>query len=129
MQFFDFHSTRMLHKMEVPSSITSLSLHRDSGLLCLICDDLVVRLVDVETRRIVRELRGFRGRILDAAFSADSRWLVASSLDSTLRTFDIPTGRLVDVFRTASVATSIAFSPTGDFLATAHVDSLGIHLW
>lgn len=40
-------------------------LQRDSGLLAVICDDLVVRIVDIETRRTVRELKGFRGRILD----------------------------------------------------------------
>lgn len=63
------------------------------------------------------------------AFSPDSRWLVTTSLDSVIRTFDLPTGRLIDAFRTASVATSITFSPTGDFIATAHVDSVGVHLW
>lgn len=67
--------------------------------------------------------------MLDVAFSPDSRWLVAASLDSTIRTFDIPSGRMVDSFRTPSVATSIAFSPSNDFLATAHVDSRGIYLW
>jgi len=35
----------------------------------------------------------------------------------------------VDSFKVDSVATSVTFSPTGDFLATAHVDSLGIFLW
>lgn len=49
----------------LPSSTTSILLHRDNGLLAVICDDLVVRIVDIETRRIVRELKGFRGRILD----------------------------------------------------------------
>ena len=49
----------------LPSAATSILLHRDSGLLAVICDDLVVRIVDVETRRIVRELKGFRGRVLD----------------------------------------------------------------
>jgi hypothetical protein len=49
----------------LPSAATSILLHRDSGLLAVICDDLVVRIVDIETRRIVRELKGFRGRILD----------------------------------------------------------------
>lgn len=43
----------------------SITLHRDSGLLAVICDDLVVRIIDIETRRIVRELAGFRGRVLD----------------------------------------------------------------
>jgi U3 small nucleolar RNA-associated protein 21 len=149
----------LLHVLSIASSITALELHRDSGLLSVSCDDLAIRLVDMETRRIVRELRGFKGRILDAVsfclsrpptmypfsdkivplimisanvmqvFSPDSRWLIATSLDSTIRTFDIPTGRLVDAFRTSSIATSLTFSPKGDFLATAHVDSLGVHLW
>lgn len=50
-------------------------------------------------------------------------------MDSIIRTFDLPTGRLIDAFKTPSVATSIAFSPTNDFLATAHVDSVGVFLW
>ena len=45
--------------------MTALELHRDSGLLAVTCDDLAIRLVDIETRRVVRELRGFKGRILD----------------------------------------------------------------
>lgn len=54
---------------------------------------------------------------------------MSTSLDSIIRTFDIPTGGLIDAFRTPSVATSLAFSPTSDFLATAHVDSVGVFLW
>ncbi len=60
-------------------------------------------------------------------FSPDSRWLIASSLDSIIRTYDVPTSRLIDAFRTPSVATSVSFSPTNDFLATSHVDSVGIY--
>lgn len=105
-----------------------------------------MRLVDIETKRVVREFVGFRGRLLDIvsyfqhscavltdgtlqAFSNDARWLVTTSSDSIIRTFDIATGQLVDVFKTASVATSLTFSPTGDFLATSHVDSVGVYLW
>jgi hypothetical protein len=40
-------------------------LHRDSGLIAIVCDDMVVRVLDIETRKIVREMSGFRGRILD----------------------------------------------------------------
>lgn len=54
---------------------------------------------------------------------------MTTSLDALVRTFDVPSGALVDVFRPASVATSIAFSPAGDLLATSHVDSRGIFLW
>ncbi len=42
-----------------------MTLQRDSGLLAITCDDLVVRLLDIETCRIVREFGGFGGRVLD----------------------------------------------------------------
>lgn len=64
-QFFDFHSSEVLQEVVLPSAIVSITLQRDSGLLAVICDDLVVRIIDAETRRIVRELRGFKSRILD----------------------------------------------------------------
>ncbi|KAJ6630596.1 Utp21-domain-containing protein [Mycena sp. CBHHK59/15] len=129
INFFDFHTTKLEHTLVLPSTAVSILLHRDSGLLAVVCDDMVVRVLDIETRRVVRELGGFRGRVLDITFSPDSRWLVTTSLDSIIRTFDVPTGRMIDAFRTSSVATSISFSPTNDFLATAHVDSVGVYLW
>lgn len=49
----------------LPSTAVSILLHRDSGLLAIVCDDMAVRIVDIETHRVVRELGGFRGRILD----------------------------------------------------------------
>jgi len=129
LNFFDFHSAKLDYTMILPSTATQILLQRDSNLLAVTCDDLVVRIVDIETHRIVRELSGFRGRILDIAFSPDSRWLIATAIDCIIRTFDVPTGRLINAFRTASMATSLSFSPTGDFLATAHVDSVGVYLW
>lgn len=49
----------------LPSAAVSLTLHRDNGLLAVVCDDMVIRVIDIETRRIVREFGGFRSRILD----------------------------------------------------------------
>ena len=68
-QFFDFHSTKLEHSLILPSAVVSILLHRDSGLLAAGCDDMVVRVVDIETRRIVREMVGFRGRVLDIVCS------------------------------------------------------------
>ncbi|KAM0750055.1 putative WD-repeat protein [Meredithblackwellia eburnea MCA 4105] len=129
LYLFSFQTMNLLASIEMPASITSILLQRDNGLVAVTCDDLVIRIVDIETQRIVRELSGFGGTILDMAFSSDSRWVIATSQDSIIRTFDVPTGQLVDAFRTPSVATSLSFSPTSDFLATSHVDSVGVHLW
>ncbi|KAH9180505.1 Utp21-domain-containing protein [Lactarius sanguifluus] len=129
VNFFDFHTAKLVHVLIILAAVVSVALQRDSGLLAVTCDDLVVRLVDIETHRIVREFGGFGGRVLDLTFSSDSRWLITTSLDSIIRTFDIPSGRLIDAFRTVSIATSVSFSPTGDFLATAHIDGVGVYLW
>ena len=37
--------------------------------------------------------------------------------------------RLLDCFLVEAPPTSISFSPTGEFMATTHVDDLGIFLW
>ncbi|SOV05658.1 related to UTP21 - U3 snoRNP protein [Ustilago sp. UG-2017a] len=130
LSWYDFGSAELLHRTTISASgISSVQLDRDSNLLLIVSDDLVLRLVDIETRRVVREFVGFRGRILDACFSNDARWIVTTSMDAVIRTFDIPSSRLIDAFKVASIATSVSFSPTGDFLATAHVDSVGIYLW
>lgn len=64
-QFFDFHSTKLERVLTLPANAVSITLQRDNGLLAVICDDNVVRVVDIETRSVVREFSGFRGRVLD----------------------------------------------------------------
>ena len=51
------------------------------------------------------------------------------TVDCQIRTWDVPTGQLIDQFRTSSIPTSVTLSPNDQFLATSHVDELGIYLW
>lgn len=129
LYFFDFHSGQVTHHVETGIGISSLLLDRSTNLAAAIHDDLTIKMYDIETYKMVRIFGGFAARVLDATFSPNGKWLVASSLDGYIRTFDIPTSRLVDFFKTHQVATSVAFSPIGDFLATTHVASKGIYLW
>ena len=41
----------------LPSTAVSLTLQRDSGLLAVVCDDMVVRIIDIETKKIVVRAR------------------------------------------------------------------------
>jgi len=50
-------------------------------------------------------------------------------MDASIRVWDLPTASLVDLFFLPSLPTSVAFSPKADFLATTHVDQVGIFLW
>lgn len=78
-QFFDFHTADLEETLVLPSAAVSVVFHNDSGLLAIIHDDLVVRVIDIETRRMVREFSGFRSRVLDLvsiAFLCDHSSLI-----------------------------------------------------
>lgn len=127
--FWEFSTGRIIERRkDLEAVVTAIRYNSVSGLLALSCDDLCIRILDIETRKIVRELWGCVGQIYDFCFSHDGRWIVASSMDSVIRVFDLATGHLIDAFRTAT-CTSLAFSNTGEFLATAHAGSSGINIW
>lgn len=42
-----------------------MEFQRNSDLLAVACDDLGIRVVDIETQRVVREFWGHRNRITD----------------------------------------------------------------
>ena len=131
IKFWDFHTGILQHEIDwyPMSSITGSRYHRPNDLLALSCDDLSIRLVDIETKKLVREFWGCVGSINDFCFSSDGRWMIAASMDSVVRVWDLPTGHLIDAFSLPSPCTSLAFSPTGEFLATSHPDTVGINIW
>ena len=129
VKIWDMHSGKLLKTVNVGVPVTQLELFDENNLLAIAADDFTIRLLDVDTCRVVREFHGHLNRITDMAFSPDGRWLITASLDSTVRSWDIPSGCLVDAFKTRSIPTSITFSPTGDFLISAHVNSVGLSMW
>ncbi|MBN3310749.1 WDR36 protein, partial [Amia calva] len=129
LKIWKFKSKELLHSTALSSPPAALLLHRDSGMAAVALDDFTALIVDIETRRIVRRYSGHCGQINDMAFSPDGRWLITASMDCTIRTWDLPSGCLIDCFLLDAAAISITMSPTGDFLASAHVDDLGIYLW
>ncbi|XP_041666013.1 WD repeat-containing protein 36 [Cheilinus undulatus] len=129
LKFWRFKSRKQEEQLKLIAAPASMMLHRDSGMLALALDDFSLLVVDIETRRVVRKFSGHHGNINDMTFSPDGRWLVTVAMDCTIRTWDLPSGSLVDCFLVAMAPVGVSLSPTGDFLATAHVDSLGVYLW
>uniref|UniRef100_K3W5I7 Small-subunit processome Utp21 domain-containing protein n=1 Tax=Globisporangium ultimum (strain ATCC 200006 / CBS 805.95 / DAOM BR144) TaxID=431595 RepID=K3W5I7_GLOUD len=129
LKFWDFRNHGLVYELNIDSPISQMELHRDSNLLSVACDDQVIRVYDISTRKLVRRFHGHSHRITDMHFSGDARWLYSSSADASLRVWDLPTGKCVDWIKFHKPVTGLAVSPTGEFIATTHVGYVGIYLW
>jgi len=138
IKFWDFKTGLLQHEIDwsVSCGLKSMRDHRGSDLAAFSCTDGCVRVVDVSTQRLIRELWPSRpalpeldGSIVtDLSFSFDGHW-IAACVGHVILLWDLPTGHLVDAFKLRAPCTSLAFSPTGEFLATATVDSVGVDIW
>lgn len=104
-------------------------LQSSSGMLAVSTDDFTVLIIDCDVRKIVRKFVGHSNKISDMAFSADSRWLLTASMDCLIKCWDLPSGKLIDCFKFDKAPTSLCLSPTSEFLATTHVNEIGVYLW
>ncbi|XP_037945778.1 WD repeat-containing protein 36 [Teleopsis dalmanni] len=115
--------------LKFSDGIDLLRSHRESGMIAIALVNFIVYIVDTDTKVIIRKFEGHITKINDICFSPDSRWLITASMDATIKVWDIPSTYMIDHFRTERPCVSLTMSPTGDFLATAHVNYLGIYLW
>ncbi|WMV10776.1 hypothetical protein MTR67_004161 [Solanum verrucosum] len=70
-----------------------------------------------------------RDRITDMCFSEDGKWLLTSSMDGTLRIWDVNLARQIDAIQVDLSITALSLSPNMDIFATSHVDQNGVYLW
>ncbi|RWS24154.1 WD-repeat protein-like protein [Leptotrombidium deliense] len=118
-----------LSSLNFDSSISQIIMHKESSLVAVSFDNYNVCIIDVEMKRVIREFGSHESRITDMTMSADVRWLIVASMDCSIRIWDLSFGKLVDHFLVCSPCVSLSMSPTGEFLATAHVQDLGVYLW
>lgn len=156
VKLWDFATGLLKQDVDCSSGVTGMKYHRSSNLAALACvDDGRVNVVDCETGRLIRELWPSRPlpaqltnaatKVNDFCFSSDGRWIAASLSTSTTSSsiasvrpqpavslillWDLPTGHLIDAFKLRDECTTLALSPTGEFLATAGKGSVGVEVW
>ncbi|KAA8515646.1 hypothetical protein F0562_018743 [Nyssa sinensis] len=129
IKVWDFKGRELKSKWEIGSPVVKIVFHRSNGLLATVTDDLVIRLFDVVALRMVRKFEGHTDRITDICFSEDGKWLLSSSMDGSLRIWDVIFARQIDAIHVDVSITALSLSPNMDVLATAHVDQNGVYLW
>jgi len=118
---------------ESKAQITKMVAHRDSGLVALALADHSIKIFDFDTMNF-KCIRSFtknshNDKITALAFMPDARWLLSTSLDKTMRIWDIPSGQLIDTIEFDEAIVTLAVSPNGGLIATGHTDALGVYLW
>merc|ERR1711892_924414 len=110
----------------------SLAFESRTSLAACALADGSIELVDCSNsplKRVRRFKPAHSASITHLSWKEDARWLVAASVDRSIRTWDVTSGALIDQFATSAIPTSVAFAPNGQFIATTHVDELGVYLW
>ncbi|PHH65881.1 hypothetical protein CDD81_1250 [Ophiocordyceps australis] len=131
IKFWHFLTGTLLEQLDW-SPMTSPILCRyqaSSSLMAFACDDMSVRIVDMDTKKTIRELWGPRDTINDLCFSNDGRWIMAASRDAIIRVWDLPTSHLIDAIRLERPCTAISMSNTGEYLAATIENEPGVAIW
>lgn len=127
--FWSFADNSLLHGANLDAVGGVFAKSSANELIAIGCDNFELVVLDFDTHNAVRHFRGHTNRINGVAFSPDGRWLVSCSCDLTIRTWDIPTGCMIDVLHCDRIPTGIAFSPQNDFLVSSHCGFVGLTVW
>ena len=122
----------------VSSNVNSVAFSPDGRRLLSGGGDKSVRLWDIETAKEIRRFDGHSDTVQAVAFSPDGRYGLSGGSDGTLRIWALPGDRTkesldepigeVRHFDTGSTIWSLAVSPDGRYVLTAHSDQW-VRLW
>ena len=99
VKLWDFFRAKLMKTYQHTYSIDNLVYNRVNDLVAISSSDLSLTLLNAKTG--LKKVRSFAqiasNKITDLCFSyPDCRWLLCSSLDKSIRVWDILTGSLVD---------------------------------
>ncbi|GJN66761.1 hypothetical protein PLIIFM63780_004229 [Purpureocillium lilacinum] len=131
IKFWDFLTGTLLEQLDWAPMTAPIACryHAANNLLAFACDDQSIRIVDMETKKTIREFWGPQDAITDICFSNDGRWVIAASRDRIVRVWDLPTSHLIDAIRLDKPCTALSMSVTGEYLAATVEGKPGVTIW
>lgn len=127
---WDCQTGELVHTLELACSATLVQMNKEGGLLAVVLEQHSVWVVDCATCLPVRKFKRIhQAKITSVCFSANSKWLLSSSMDGTVKVFDLSSSHCIEHLAFPSPVTSMSFSPNNEFLVTAHVDTVALCVW
>lgn len=109
--------------------IHALSFSFDGEILASCGYDRAVKLWDVTTHKLLRDLRDHSDAVYGVAFSPDGKLLVTGGADRAVKVWDVSTGtRLYTLSESTDWVYAVAFSPDGRHVAAGGVDK-SVRVW
>lgn len=132
IKLWDFYRQGLSKSIDIENPIENLCYNHFNDLMAISTSELSVTILNAKNG--LAKVRSFaevsQNRITDLCFSKpDSKWLLVSSLDKSIKVFDILTSTLIDWVQFQRAPLSMDFALSGEFLATSHVGEKGIYLW
>ncbi|MEH2246579.1 serine/threonine-protein kinase [Nostoc sp.] len=111
------------------SSVNALAISPDSNTLASGSDDKIVKLWDLNTKKILASLSGHSQAVKSVTFSPDGKILATASDDKTIKLWQVETlEEICTLLGHSHAVKSVAFSPDGQILASGSWDKT-IKLW
>eukprot|EP00606_Chrysophyceae_sp_TOSAG23-5_P000671 GSChrysophyteH2.ASY1.ANO1.1331.1 assembled CDS len=127
--FWDMYSAKVMNCIRSDTAHLMLVGLRDAGFAAVASQDRVVRVYDMATCKLARRFSGHSREISDMAFTPDGRRLLTSSADSTVRVWDMPTGRCLTWLSFSAPILSLAVALSGESLAMSQAGKDGIYVY
>lgn len=127
---WDFYSGNLMKCIDIsPKQIVVMRNSSTSSLLGLAYDDYSIELFDISTLRKGRGFVGHTARVTDFCFTVNNKNLISAGMDRTLKVWDIIYSSIISNFILKEPIVSVDIDPSGEFIATAFLNSKEIHLW
>jgi WD40 repeat protein len=107
----------------LPGGARALAFHPDGRRLAAASLGLSVRVWDVRSGGLLRELTGHDDAVTCVAYSPDGRWLASGSDDRTVRLWDVESGAPRGVTELDTQVKTLCFAPDGRSLYTGNANS------
>ncbi len=98
IKIFDVKKKSFQCTIKGDNYVNSTMLSYDGRRVVTAFDDGETKIWNVRTGKLLKTLKGHKGKVNYAVFSPDGQKVVTASVDQTMRTWDSNTGRLISTF-------------------------------